>query len=165
MEIIEGNILKAKETYLVQQCNCLTVTSHGLSKTLAKTYSWGDPYRNRKSLNYRNCAVPEDRDKPGTIKILQSPDNTKAIICMFAQWAPGKPQRYKSYPDIEMDTYSNRQKWFQECLERVEKINVTELAFPWKIGCGLAGGNWNKYYNMIKAFSDRTGIKCTLYRI
>ena len=32
------NIIYAEEKYIMQQCNCLTITSHGLSKTLAESF-------------------------------------------------------------------------------------------------------------------------------
>lgn len=36
-------------------------------------------------------------------------------------------------------------KYFVECLEKVEGRNRRgwPLYLPWRIGCGLAGGNWN----------------------
>lgn len=41
------------------------------------------------------------------------------IICMFAQFGPGKPNscsRY--YPSDFKDTSENRLLWFQECLDK-----------------------------------------------
>jgi O-acetyl-ADP-ribose deacetylase (regulator of RNase III) len=165
MEIVRGNILDAKEKYIVQQCNCLTVKSHGLSKTLAQHYDWGDIYATRRAIKGRNCAISTDRAVPGTISILESPEQDKAIICMFAQWTPGKPGVYKSYPEYAKDTYANRERWFKKCLEEMKKLNTEVIAFPWRIGCGLAGGNWSIYKKLLEEFSKESGIKCVLYKL
>ena len=51
---------------------------------------------------------------------------------------------------IESDTTENRTKWFQQCLRQLEeaipKENIRRVVFPFKIGCGLAGGNWERDY-------------------
>lgn len=165
VNIVKGDILNAKEKYIVQQCNCLTITSHGLSKAIATRFPWGNPYKNRRKLT-NNCAIIEDRDIPGSIRVLQSSDtNDKVIVCMFAQWGPGKPLTFKSYPNYQIDTYDNRIKWFKECLEKLKDIGAIELAFPWMIGCGLAGGDWTLYKKLIEDFSRETGIKCTFYHL
>lgn len=164
MKIIEGDILNSQEEYIVQQCNCLTITSSGLSKTLADKWSWADPYSKRRRIGSRNLAIEEDRDAPGTIRILSS--NDKNVICMFAQWAPGKCQKYKSYPSYEIDTYPNRKIWFQKCLDLIADIDgIKSIAFPYKIGCGLAGGNWNDYYEMLEEFDKNTSIEVVIYKI
>lgn len=172
MKIIEGDLLNCKEVYIVQQCNCLTVYPHGLSKSIADKFPWADPYSSRTKVPGRNLAVQEDRPQPGTIKILTSPKNIseipKNVICMFAQWGPGTPLKFTSYPDYKIDTRENREKWFQECLDKIAGIKdsgIKELAFPYKIGCGLAGGNWSRYRNMIMKFEKETGVLCTLYKL
>ena len=173
-QIIEGNILDAKEQYIAQQCNCLCVIPHGLSKAIADKYPWGDPYKTRTKMT-RNCAIPEDRDTPGTIRVLRSPTRDggeggeggegKSIICMFAQWAPGKPRAFKSYPQYEKDTYDARIEWFKSCLEVMKSLEIESIAFPWTIGCGLAGGNWNIYKSLIEDFEKDSGIQCVFYKI
>jgi O-acetyl-ADP-ribose deacetylase (regulator of RNase III) len=187
MKVVEGNILDAKEKYIAQQCNCLTVRSHGLSKSIISKWDYGDPYGKRKQLGNRNLAVENDRDKPGTIRILSDSNNkdSKNIICMFAQWCPGPPNeisKYKSYPNkdqrsfkvktlssllpnFKIDTRQNRVKWFKECLDEIKKLDIKKVAFPYQIGCGLAKGNWTTYYNMIKEFEQDSGIKCTIYKL
>ena len=76
------------------------------------------------------------------------------IICLFAQWTPGKPTRFtRSYPDTYTDTKEDREKWFKMCLDEVDKLGLDEIAMPYQIGCGLAGGNWKKYEDMINNMS------------
>ena len=167
MIIIYDDILNAKEQYIAHQCNCLTVKSHGLSKTIADAYPWADHYSTRRSLNGRNYAIEKDRDIPGTFKILHSPDKKKSVICMFAQWTPGIPQKYKTYPLYQLDTYESRVSWFAECLIRLKESNLETkaIAFPWKIGCGLARGSWPVYKKMLELFEKESGIEVILYKL
>ena len=54
------NIVYAKEKYIMQQCNFLTITSHGLSKTLADHFHHGDAYEEDVQYVEENCAIKED---------------------------------------------------------------------------------------------------------
>ena len=64
------------------------------------------------------------------------------------------------------ETYENRFMWFKMCLEEIAKLKPTSLAFPYNIGCGLAGGNWNQYYPALQEFSAKyPEIKITLREV
>ena len=62
IKIIKGDLLDAKEFYICQQCNCVTVKSQGLSKYISEKYSWADPYK-----------IRLEHDEPGTIVELKHP--------------------------------------------------------------------------------------------
>jgi hypothetical protein len=51
------------------------------------------------------------------------------------------------------------------CVNHIEKLNPKNIAFPFKIGCGLAGGSLNTYINMINQFSLKTKIEIKLYKL
>jgi len=37
---------------------------------------------------------------------------------------------------------------------------------PYKIGCGLAGGNWDKYYNILNIWANNNpNIKIVIYKL
>ncbi len=160
IKIVQGDLLEAREEYIAHQCNCCTVTAHGLSAVIAKKYPWADVYSQRAAIGTRNCA--KQRDVPGTIKIVESPANSRKIICMFAQWTPGKPGAYtKYYPADYSDTPIDRQNYFAQCLEEIEKLGIKKVAMPYLIGCGLGGGSWKIYKKMI---SD-SNINIVLYKL
>ena len=73
---------------------------------------------------------------------------------MFAQWDYGscdKGRKRNIQPNV--DTPENREEWFCKCLVAIGSLKHQKIAFPFKIGCGLAGGNWKVYFKMIKEFS------------
>ena len=143
IKTIKGDLLDAKESYICQQCNCVTVKSQGLSKYISEKYSWADPYK-----------IRLEHDEPGTIVELKhssQQDNSHIILCFMAQWCPGKPNAYKKYYSNKYnDTYQNRKKWFQECLDILDENNYDMVAVPYGIGCGLAGGKWCEYKKMLE---------------
>jgi O-acetyl-ADP-ribose deacetylase (regulator of RNase III) len=134
---------------IVQQCNCLTVHSHGLSKTISEKYPWSNLYERRRAVQNHNLAIPEDRGTRGTVEIMKFPElNIPDVVCLLAQWDFGVGSGRQIEP--HKDTPENRQKWFKECMMKFGLLQYRTVAFPFKIGCGLAQGYWKVYFKMIK---------------
>jgi O-acetyl-ADP-ribose deacetylase (regulator of RNase III) len=150
IDTINGDILDAKETYICHQCNCVTKTSYGLSKSISNKYIWADLYKTR-SKNKQNL---QHSDEPGTIIEFQHPTDSNKfhkVICFMSQIGPGKPNAYKKlYLNTYNDTYENRKKWFQDCLYILDENNYETVAIPYGMGCGLAGGKWDEYIKMLQ---------------
>lgn len=150
---IQGDLLLVDADYIVHQCNCLTVRSHGLAKTIAERRPYADIYAERTPMGRRNCAVPEQRGKPGSIAV------RKDVVCLLAQWRPGRVQApyWQRYPESQpVESRQQRLKWFRQCLQQLSQYlesQTATVAFPYKIGCGLAGGNWTLYKNAIDGFA------------
>lgn len=169
VEIITGDLLDAPEKYIVHQCNCYTIKAYGLSQAIFQKYPWADCYSERKQFDRRNLAVPEDCAKFGAVKIIYGPNNKKAVVCLFSQLCPGKPGRFRSYPFWETDTTEMRITKFYSTLKKFgkycQKNSIKSCAFPYKIGCGLAGGNWDDYYRAIDYFSRKYGVNSVIYKL
>lgn len=158
---ITGDIAYADVDLIVQQCNCLTIRAHGLSQHLADVCGV-NPYRRRLPLR-RNLAVKEDRSIPGTVRVYsRSSRRPYHLACLFSQFSPGKPQMY--YQDIcrehhLRDDAEQRIGWFKDCLEllsqKADKLDCKTVAFPYRIGCGLAGGKWDIYSAIIEDWAQR----------
>ncbi len=167
LQMKEGDLLNATEDYIVQQCCCTACRPHGLSQSIAKQFKHGNVYALRKPIAPgKNTARPEDRPVPGTAIILGDGQTGRYIACLFAQYAMGKPGKYESFgvPDTEED----RLQYFQQALEDLSsKIPETSsLAFPCRIGCGLAGGNWARYRKILENWSqNHPNYTITLYSL
>lgn len=139
IEIVRGDLLLAPEKYIAHQCNCLTQKSAGTAKAIFDKFPHADTYADR--------ANP---DVMGTIKILGDGVDQRYVINMFAQYYPGRPK----YPTSEKDGTQTRERCFHRCLLRVAKIPELEsVAFPWKIGCNLGGGDWEHYLGTLTNFA------------
>lgn len=158
LKTIEDSILNAQEP-ICQQCNCVTLISHGLSKQIADKYPWADVYKRRKPKTKNSTSEPST---PGTILIDKNEDKT--VIHMFGQVFPGKPNAYaKYYPHVKLDDCtSKRIEYFKLCLEQLDLLKLNDpVAMPYKIGCGLAGGSWDIYQQMLHNCST----KIILYKL
>ena len=148
---IKQDITKVKKGYIVQQCNCITLYPLGLARDLDKAFPGSCPYYERKSLT-SNTAKEQDRDSPGTVQSVDFGD--VVILNLFGQYAPGKPSR-------GVDSRENRLEYFKHGLEIIEdylkdRKDDWDVYFPYKIGCGLAGGRWEEdYLPAILDFSKR----------
>ena len=64
------------------------------------------------------------------------------------------------------DGYDSRMECFRSALVKIEELNPRSVAFPKYIGCGLAGGDWNMYLQMITSFDDRNPtIDVVIYKL
>jgi len=155
---IKGDLLLVDADVLVQQCNCLTIKSAGLAKAIADRLGV-DPYRDRKPVTANgNIATQKTSGVPGTVSWYPIENGNKNVACLFAQYCPGKVNRYPYYRKLcdergIDDSASARLAWFAQCLEilakQVKERQLTRVAFPCGIGCGLAGGRWSEYNAVI----------------
>jgi hypothetical protein len=92
----------------------------------------------------------------------------------MAQWNMGKAGSTYYHGEAGMDMYQdtrkNREAWFKQCLEGLESWCITNhiktVAFPYKIGCGLAGGDWKHYLKMITDFAEENShLQVTIYTL
>jgi hypothetical protein len=161
MEIITGDLLLATENFIVQQGCCTACRPHGLSKAIAEKFPHANPYKCRTPMKKGgNTANSETRDKPGTCKIMGN------VVVLFGQYAMGKPGIYNSF-DVP-DSAKDRLQYFKSSLDDLAtKIPLdTSLAFPYKIGCGLAGGKWLDYLQMIEEFHMKNpSLKIKIYKL
>lgn len=173
MKFVKGNLLDVKEGYIMHQCNCITTNTAGLAKALEKKYKTDLPYHLRKPDEANSTTARlEDRSIPGTVFISGS---NPYIINIFGQYGPGKLPKSKNQGDTELDSREKREKYFETALEAIVDFfegttDLVQIAIPHKIGCGLAGGDWDVYFGMLYAFETKLfklGVKneITIYEL
>jgi len=118
MKTIKGNLLNQKEGIILHQVNCKRVMGAGIAKQIRLLYP-------QHYIDYLNSP-----QQLGDIVVTHvSP--TLTIVGLFAQDGYG---RYKQYTDYNA---------LAQCLIKVAQLNVQPIYAPYKIGCGLGGGDWN----------------------
>ncbi len=168
LTILSGNLLEATTEYIVQQNCCTACKAEGLSAAIATKWPKANPYQTRRRLKGNWCVLA-DRPSPGSILVyeLDSSNPIKGIICAFAQVCHGKPGMLKDplgngIPDSSVD----RQTYFKECLEAIATLEPKSVGFPYKIGCGLAGGSWVAYEKILREWSQKyPSINIILYKM
>lgn len=131
-----GDLLECDADFIAHQCNCVTTRGKELAAAVFKRFPESDIYTERTEPATPGWNVVRGR-----------------VVNMLAQYYPGRAR-------FDKDSSEKRFRWFQECLEglatalplKTEKRPL-RLAFPWRIGCGLAGGDWVRYLEALRAFA------------
>lgn len=141
---IDGNLLDSTTKYICHQCNCVTNKAAHLSAAVFARFPYTDIYANR-----------THPDIPGTIIVRGNGADQRFVINILGQYYPGKPR----FPNSVKDGHLAREKYFQAALEQIALIQDLEsIAFPARIGCGAAGGDWDHYLAMIEKFAEKMNL-------
>lgn len=151
---VEGDLLDCGAQYIAHQCNCVMRGQNvggGLYASMIKKFPLSNVYAEAE----RSKII-----KPGSIIIRRGYPHPSKIICMFSQKYPGR----SSY---DGDTVEMRLNWFRNCLDLISTIkDLEQIAFPHMVGCGLAGGNWDRYEELICEFAaENTHVNVCIYKL
>lgn len=147
MTIIEGNLLDAKADAILHQVNCQGVMGSGLAKQIRDRFpvvyqyykAWcGDVHYNPpgflKSPLLGKVQVVYPDDPP-----VGTPPKLPAIVNLFAQNKFGRNGCYTDYEAL------------RKCLRQVNEIfHGRTVALPYKMSCGLGGGDWRTVVGIIE---------------
>ena len=146
-EHVMGDLLQANADLIVHQVNCQGVMGAGVARQIReqfpKTYEtykeFCKPYVGKTHKLLGQCLYVEEEP---------------FIICN----AFGQDFYYRNSVQTQYDK-------LEQCFYDIaEKYHGKSIALPWKIGCGLAGGDWNVVYEMIFNILAVEGhCKVTLY--
>lgn len=130
-----GDLLKSKEDgvqYIVHQVNCQGKMGSGIAKQIKDKYPivYEEFIRNYKY---------NDKPQLGQIDSIKVEDDFYVINLYGQEYYGYDKRRYTSY-----DAFWNALNLIKEILP-AESI----IAFPYRIGCGLGGANWNIIASMI----------------
>ena len=140
IEIIEGNLLESGCTFICHQVNCKKVMGSGIAKQIRQ--KWPKVYEDycyNIDYMYENDFATKSSDLLGMITWTELEDS-KYMMNFFSQ------DEY--YPRNVCHTDYNA---FTKCCRALKKFieeyklnkNNIVIGFPYKIGCGLAGGDWS----------------------
>jgi O-acetyl-ADP-ribose deacetylase (regulator of RNase III) len=167
---VEGDLFESKEKYIVHQCNCVTTRAAHLAYHMFKQFPYADVYSPRAgkggdAAHADSVLDPEAElqpyeDKPGDIIIRGNGEDQRYVIALLGQYFPGAVR----YPDSKKDGVKARQKYFYHGLWKIAQIpSLESVAFPYGIGCGAAGGDWNIYYRILQNFAGYLDGKADVY--
>ena len=135
-----SDLLLSDCNIICHQINCTSTTWSGFAKVLFEKYPETNLYSNPK--------IKRDMGKV----YLNIINKNLTIIHLAGQRNPGKV-------DIDSTKYQVRKESFKMSLEKLAQycmklnpVKITKIGFPYLIGCGLAGGIWDEYFEMLLNF-------------
>ena len=150
ISIIQGHILEdfanKKFDILGHCCNCFHTMGKGIAKEIAMRYPG--------AYDADKATLCGDKDKLGTFS--KADVGHQWILNLYGQYRYGSGQRFLSYDAIAAALKASA--------EFADLMRLKTLAFPYKMGCNNAGGNWDIVLPIITdAFSHYQFLNVTIY--
>ena len=146
LEYIKGDIFDTDSDVICHQTNCKGVMGSGIALQIKKNF----PKAYEAYVKYAKVYGDE------LLGMIQPVDcGDKTIINLFGQSSYGKDgKRYTDYDAF--DTALDKIKTYCE-------VHNYNIAFPYKIGCGLGGGDWSIIKGLIEKYFEKSDIVCQIY--
>ncbi len=143
-----GNLLEQPDlTHIAHQANLFHTFGSGIAKEIR--LKWPRAYEVDLQTPYGN------KNKLGSWSI--SP-GVPTIVNLYAQVGLGSADRQTSYDAL--DSVLRQLEIFL-----LEKEEPVKLGVPYKIGCGLANGNWKIVSSIIESIYDKSLIPLVICRL
>lgn len=144
MKHIEGDLLTADVQAFVHQANLYHTFGAGIAFHIKNKFP--EAYEADKATN------PGDDAKLGTVSWakVNRPFGEQVIFNMYSQVG------------MSVTSYGHMQKALGEIRKLMEQQNLKTLGVPYKMGCGLANGDWNEVERIITEAFEGSDIEVTI---
>lgn len=136
MKQIKGNILNTKKGIICQQVNCQGVMGSGLALQIRN--KWPYVYK-----QYKECHTNGHVNLGNIIIVPVEPDIYVANLCGQNSYGREAGRVYTNYNALN-SCFESLAKWHKEHNPDLP------IYIPYKISCGLAGGNWVEVVGIIE---------------
>lgn len=149
VKIIKGDLLKSQSEIIAHQVNCLGVMGSGVAKQIREKY----PEVYDEYIEF--CVDYSDKSLLGMTQAIKT-TNGRIVVNLFGQNDYGRDG--KQYTDIDA-----LRQCFNSLYTYALRNDIKTIAMPYKIGCGLGGGDWEEVLTLIlSVFKD---VDVELWRI
>lgn len=151
VEYRDGNLLKQIDLpAIAHQANCFTTFGAGIAREIKNTF----PEAYEADL----ATESGDDSKLGTFSKGYNADSNLYIYNLYSQYVYARGIRVTSY-DAMIDG-------LEKIIADMKLNNISVLGVPARIGCGIAGGNWNIVQAILNSlFADREDIHLVIVDI
>ena len=148
---IFGDILNVKNGIICHQTNYFGVMGAGVAAAIRSRLLTPTLY-----AKYKNYCLTNGRAALGTTQFLDLPDG-RILANLFCQ------DDRTSGPEKTVTRYD----CMRQCLYTVRNcavMNSLPVYLPYKIGCGIAGGDWKKVKTIIEDVFSRSEVYALIVR-
>ena len=152
VEIVNNsNLLDVKSGIICHQVNCIGAMGAGLALQIKN--KWPVVFKNYK--DDCNTFASNPSKLMGRVQDTMVSPNLVVANC-FGKVVPGRNKKmtdYKAWDEI-IDKLNDLSNYFS-----------LDLHFPWKVGCGLAGGDWNVMLGKIRERFGESNTKVFIHQL
>lgn len=143
IKTVKQDLLKINCDIICQQVNCQGKMGAGLASAIRKKY----PYVYEKYKDVCDCAINK-KSLLGKCLLIDI-ENNKFCANLFGQYYYGN-DKYYVYTDYNAlkTSFVHLKELCKFIKEKNKKENIV-VAIPYKIGCGLANGDWKIVFEII----------------
>ena len=160
IEIVNGDLLQSNLPLIAHQTNCLGVMGAGIAKAIKN--KWSIVY-----TQYTNfCKLLKySKDLLGKCQVCVTGDEPiKFVANLFGEYS--FTESVALYENRHTD-YDALKKALLNLKDFCEDNEITEIGIPYKLGCGLAGGDWDGvvYPMLQELFANDLTITLYIYKL
>ena len=161
IHVVKGDIFNTHCNIICHQVNCQGVMGHGIAKQVKEKYKgvfneykrYCDAHADNREAMLGEALIV-DIDYGAAVLDWLVDKERKYIANIFGQLTYGTGLR-TNYKALVLGL---------EVVANFAKEHNLSVAIPYKIGCGLAGGDWNKVNILIEGVFAGTGLEVLMYR-
>lgn len=151
VKVVYGDVLNSGEKIIAHQVNCVGIMGGGIAHQIKEKYP--EVYKEYFDLcdeNLYDDFLFGNMNFLGTVQPVKTNDGVTILNC-FAQG--------KTVGSIPLTNYDA----FRKCMKTINASYKGErISMPYKIGCGLAGGDWSTVSRIIE--EEMVDCDVVLYR-
>ena len=152
IRMVNGNLLDAPEIILIHQVNCQGAMGSGVAKAIRNKYP--TVFNVYKEYCEQYKVNNETASLLGTV-CLYFANDSHIVANLFGEDRYGKDgKKYTDYEALKSGFIKIRD---------YAKENNLDLAMPYKIGCGLGGGDWGVVFTIIQEVFQE--VRLTIYKL
>ena len=146
----KGDLLKSDCTVIMHQANCFKTMGAGIAKSIAKLY----PEANKVDKEYK--ASPKNRLGNFSHAVI---DDGPTVVNLYGQFGFGVGKVQTKYDKLEsaIDKFLNYAK--------ENNVNLSKVGVPYKMGCGLAGGDWDIVLKILNRQSEKHDVDIYIHKL
>lgn len=147
----DGDLLRSDCTTIMHQANCCSVMGAGIAKSIAQMYPEAEKIDKEFRLNYK--------DRFGWFTKAKA-ENGVTIVNLYGQLKPGRGLQ-TNYEMLEKSI----DRFFKWTENGTTKANLQKIGVPYKMGCGLAGGDWAIVEKILERQSEEHNVNIFIYKL
>ena len=163
MIIMEGNLLHTPIQIIAHQVNSIVVMNAGVARQIKDLY----PEVYYAYANYvKDFTELNDMSPLGECFVQETDDERHIILNVFGQESYGRDKRYTDYGALKKG-FVNGIRWVRDEYQNGEYYGILQLtiAIPYKIGCGLAGGDWEVVKKILEEIEQEENVLFVAYEL
>ena len=160
IEIVNGDLLQSNLPLIAHQTNCLGVMGAGIARAIKNKWSIVYTQYVDKCRHYNYS-----KDLLGKCQVCITEDEPiKFVANLFGEYS--FTESVAPFENRHTD-YDALKKSLLHLKAICENTEITKIGIPYKLGCGLAGGDWDRvvYPMLQELFANDSTITLYIYKL